>query len=313
MRIAITGAAGFIGGSVLARLVKMGVANDQVEVVALASSEESMSRIRAMHPGTECGRLQDAESLLRDCQVLLHAGWSTVPATADDDPISDLRINVEGSIGLFEQAARAGVRRVVFLSSGGTVYGEPVRLPIDEAHPLRPLGAYGASKLCVERYLAVRAKHHGLEHVILRPGNVYGRSSAHQRPQGVVEHWLKAALDGNPVEPWADLRLTRDYLHIDDLVDSVMAALHRPITHHVLNVGTGSGTALSVLAGMVASVTGRPFKVSAVRPQHRFVMTNVLDGSRIAKCWGIVPKVSLEQGLAHTWAAMNGPGGSSLT
>ncbi|MBK9175537.1 MAG: NAD-dependent epimerase/dehydratase family protein [Flavobacteriales bacterium] len=306
MRIAITGAGGFIGGSVLARLMQVGLAHERAHVAAIASSEASMHRIRALHPEVDCGRFQDSEALLRGCQVLLHAGWSTVPATAETDPLGDLRDNVEGSINVFEQAARMGVRRIVFLSSGGTVYGAPIRLPIDEAHPLRPQGAYGASKLCVERYLAVRAKHHGIEHVILRPSNVYGRSAAHDRPQGVVEHWLKAALVGVPVEPWADLRLTRDYLHIDDLVDALVAALHLPIKHNVLNVGTGRGTELSRMAEMVSSATGRQFKVSSVRPQHRFVMANVLDGSRIAECWGIIPRVSLEQGLARTWAAMNG-------
>lgn len=305
MRIAITGAGGFIGGSLLSRLVQEGLDGGQVELVALASSVGSMHGIQSRHPAVACGLLHDAEPTLAGCQVLVHAGWATVPATAEADPLNDLRENVEGSIRLFEQAARAGVRRIVFMSSGGTVYGDPLRLPIDETHPLRPAGVYGASKLCVERYLAVRAKHHGFEHVILRPGNVYGRATAHERPQGVVEHWLKAVLVGVTVEAWADMRLTRDYVHITDLVDVLIAALNHPITHHVLNVGTGRGTELSSLAEMITAVTGRPFGYSTAHAQRPAVMTNVLDSSRLRECWGLSPRIDLEEGLARTWSFMN--------
>lgn len=309
VKLVLTGAGGFIGGAVLHRCTTDAVAGGPVHVRALVSGEAGRERIARAHPGVEALPLYrpdgsiDAEAFAGS-DVFLHAGWSSVPATAGADPAEDLRSNVEGGLRSIEAAAAAGVRRIVFLSSGGTVYGEPRHLPIREDHPMVPENSYGAAKLCLERYLGVRAAHHGMEHVVLRPGNVYGRPRAHERPQGVVEHWMMALLRGAPLEAWNDLAMVRDYLYIDDLVDAIMAALHRPLRSTVLNVGTGIGTDLRTLAELLQEVAGRKAPVIVRSSVKGTITANVLDASRLREEWGIAPRVGLREGAARTWAGL---------
>lgn len=307
--IAITGGGGFIGGRFIARSISQGIGGVQWWLRALASSEASRQRIAAAHPAAEAHLLPIGDEArlaerLHGAQVLLHAGWSTVPATADGDPLADLRENGEGSLRLFRAAIRAGVRRIVFISSGGTVYGEAQQTLITEAHPLHPVGAYGASKLIAERYLSAMAQHAGVEHVILRPSNVYGRDQAHDQPQGVVEHWLRAALRGQDGATWNSLDTERDYLHIDDLLTALDLAVWAPVQHGVLNVGTGKGTTLAALASLVGETAGHPFRVVEQPMPQAAVRRNVLDAGRIRACWGWSPQVSLAEGLRRAWAAL---------
>ena len=292
--IAITGGSGFIAGRFIARSMVQGIGGERWHLRALAASEASRQRIAAAHPAAEALLLPSGSEAqlverLRGVRVLLHAGWSTVPATADLDPITDLRQNGEGALRLFRAAISAGVRRIVFISSGGTVYGEAEQPLITEAHPLHPVGAYGASKLIAERYLTAMAHHAGVEHVILRPSNVYGRDQAHDQPQGVVEHWLRAALRGQDGATWNSLDTERDYLHIDDLLTALDLAVSAPLRHSVLNVGTGKGTTLAALAGLIGEAAGHPFRVVEQRMPQAAVRRNVLDAGRIRACWGWSP------------------------
>lgn len=311
--IAITGGSGFIAGRFIARSMVQGIGGERWHLRALAASEASRQRIAAAHPAAEALLLPSGSEAqlverLRGVRVLLHAGWSTVPATADLDPITDLRQNGEGALRLFRAAISAGVRRIVFISSGGTVYGEAEQPLITEAHPLHPVGAYGASKLIAERYLTAMAHHAGVEHVILRPSNVYGRDQAHDQPQGVVEHWLRAALRGQDGATWNSLDTERDYLHIDDLLTALDLAVSAPLRHSVLNVGTGKGTTLAALAGLIGEAAGHPFRVVEQRMPQAAVRRNVLDAGRIRACWGWSPQVSLAEGVRRAWAALAATG-----
>ncbi len=314
--VAVTGGSGFIAGRFITHVLEHGVPGCRASVRALVSSESARLRVSAVHPGLEAGLMPAGDdAALRDglsgAQVLLHAGWSTVPATADLDPIGDLRANVEGSLRLFRAAIASGVRRIVFISSGGTVYGEAGRLPITEEQPVRPTGAYGASKLCVERYLAAMAGHAGIEHLILRPSNVYGRARAHDQPQGVIEHWMQAALAGQEGTTWSDLAVERDYLHIDDMVRALLLAIAAPIAHPVLNVGTGRGTTLGELATLIGAISGRPFHVAAPALPKAAIRRNVLDAGLIGSCWGWRTRVSLEEGLQRMFEVLNSPPGAA--
>lgn len=308
MKLILTGASGFIGGALVDRLINGTAGMEPGAIRALVSGPAGIRSLAGRFPGLRTISMQDPAVPLHEafsgCDTFLHAGWSTVPSTAEADPLADLRTNVAGGVQLIEAAAAAGVRRIVFLSSGGTVYGEPLRLPIPEEHPTDPMNSYGAGKLSLEHYLAVRSTHHGIEHVILRPSNVYGRSSVHGRPQGVVEHWMMALIRSLPQHTWNDPRMVRDYLFIDDLLDAIEASLHRPLQSHVFNVGTGIGTSLERLAALMGAVTGCAMDLRMEPHSGPVVGANVLDASRIAAQWGVVPRISLEEGLARTWKGL---------
>lgn len=309
LTVAVTGASGFIGGALVARLWAQGADGRPARVRPMASSPESVARVQSRFAGLPVTMLQglDAEglrSLFEGVHVFVHAGWSSVPSTAERDPLGDLRTNVEGSLRLFQAALLAGVRRIVFLSSGGTVYGEPRWSPITEDHPTEPVGVYGASKLCAERYLVALARTHGAESVVLRPANVYGRSMAHDKPQGVVENWMARLRQGADLECWNDPRMVRDYIHVDDLVDALVAALHRPVKETVLNVGTGHGTDLRQLAGLLERITGHTARLRTMDTVYPALSINVLDNAKLRQVLGTAPQIALEEGLARTWATL---------
>lgn len=309
MRLALTGGSGFIGGRFVESALREGIAGRSPSILALTSSEESAGRVLSKHPAARAIPLPglDHDSLIeamRGCEALIHAAWSTVPAEAERDPLKDLHVNVESSIKLFQAAIAAGVRRIVFISSGGTVYGEPRWSPITEDHPLLPLSAYGTSKLCAEHYLLSLARAARIEALVLRPANVYGRDRSHDKPQGVVEHWLARLRAGQELISWNDTSVVRDYIHVDDVTAALIASLHRPVVEPFVNVGTGIGTSLSDLAELMQRVTGITVRLTASASHHPALSRNVLSTALMEKCLGIAPRVSLEEGIARTWASI---------
>jgi UDP-glucose 4-epimerase len=241
---------------------------------------------------------------MKNADVVVHAGWSRVPSTAMLDPRADLRENVDLGLELMNAAGTAGIGKFVFLSSGGMVYGDPIRSPMDESHPTRPVSAYGASKLCFEQYLRTRAAYFGFERVVLRPSNVYGNEGGPTKPQGVIEHWLTRIGRGQALEVWNGLQIRRDYLHIDDLVDVMMRVLSAPVPEGTLNVGTGVGTSLAELVELMRDVTG-----SNIRVEHKGTMgqgspANVLDPQRCMDRLDWRPVVDLRSGLERLWPVL---------
>lgn len=307
-RIAITGASGFIGGAFLAdRLEHTGT----YEVRALVSRPGSEAVLRQRHPRAAImpytiGAGDVLAEPLQQCDVLVHCGWSSVPGTATQDIHADLRSNVEGSLKLFRAAASAGVRRIVFLSSGGTVYGDTDVSPIPESQPPMPIGAYGAAKLCAERYLEVIADHYGLAHCILRPGNVHGRTDGGARPQGVVEQWMLRAISDTPIDVWGDTGTIRDYVHISDMVQALHLAVRADGPSGTFNVGTGVGTTLTTVLEELASLKGKLPAVNYHGAVPGTVPSNVLDTTLASEVLGFRARTTLREGMRHTWQRLTG-------
>jgi UDP-glucose 4-epimerase len=303
MKVVLTGASGFMGGAFLSRLL---LDTRVKEVVLLAGSEDSVSSLRTDYPGLQVAGPwpvggPGTDEALHNADVLFHFAWSTMPSTAAADPLRDIRENVMSGFSLLDRVVAKGVKRFVFLSSGGTVYGEAQYLPIDEGHPTMPMTPYGISKLSFEHYLRQHADRHGYGHLVLRPGNVYGNLRAEGRPQGVIEHWLKRLSGDRPLEVWNELSLVRDYVYIDDMVDVLERVLDGPAVRGAVNVGTGVGTSLEALAGLMARVTGRSLQLTAAQVPVRAVGANILHTGRLMDMFGLVPSTPLAVGVERLW------------
>lgn len=202
---------------------------------------------------------------------------------------------------MLELCRKTGPSRVVFLSSGGTVYGVSDEAPIPETHPTRPISDYGRIKLATEKCIARVAETNGLEYLILRGANGYGEYQDPMRNQGVVNVFLRQLARNSPIEIWGGLQTVRDYLYAGDMARAIERAAASPVTGEILNVGSGRGVALETLLQMIKTVTGTSPVLIQRAARMDDVPENTLDVAKIERVLGWRPEVNLESGIARTW------------
>jgi UDP-glucose 4-epimerase len=244
------------------------------------------------------GLIQEA---VEGMEVVFHLVSTTLPKTSNDDPIYDVRSNLIDTLQLLEACVEAGVRKVVFASSGGTVYGEPQTMPITEDHPTNPITSYGIVKLAIEKYLGLFNHLHSLDYTVLRISNLYGPYQNPVGQQGAVTVFLHRLHAGRPITIWGDGSVVRDYLYVADLVEALKLAAEAETRQKVFNVGSGRGTSLNELVAIIAEVTGERPHVEYVAGRALDVPANVLDvtGAREALDW--IPRSEITEGIGRTW------------
>jgi UDP-glucose 4-epimerase len=242
----------------------------------------------------------DLARALSGIEVVFHLISTTLPKPSNDNPVYDVETNLVGSLRLLELCRAHRVRKVVFSSSGGTVYGVPASVPIAEAHPTEPLCSYGIQKLAIEKYLQLEHALHGLDYCILRPSNPYGERQRTDVAQGAIAVFLERALRGEPIEIWGDGSVVRDYVYVGDVAEAFVRAVSYEGAQRVFNVGSGAGTSLKELIEKIGVLLGRKLAVD-YRPARRVdVPVNVLDASAAARHLGWRPRTPLAQGLQRT-------------
>ncbi len=238
---------------------------------------------------------------VRGADVVFHLLGGSDPASSSRDPAGALREAVL-SVQLLDICRGAGVGRVVFVSSGGTVYGVPRAVPIAEDAPTEPISAYGIGKLAIEKYLGMYAHFYGLRSVVLRPANPYGPYQSPTRRQGIVPAMIASALSGRELEVWGDGRAVRDFLYVGDLARALLAAAAYDGPRRVFNVGSGVGRSLLEVAELVAAVVGRKVPIVHRPARSVDVPVNVLDITRIEHTLGWRPDTEWIHGLRTTAA-----------
>ncbi|MBX3673059.1 MAG: NAD-dependent epimerase/dehydratase family protein [Burkholderiales bacterium] len=296
MRCLVLGGTGFIGGRLTAALRAAGSA-----VRVLSRSPAGPAAVPGAHylaaDFLDAGAVRAA---VEGIEVVFHLVGTSLPAGSNADPQADVRGNLLGTLGLLEACRDAGVRRVVFVSSGGTVYGEPRTLPVAETHPTDPLCSYGITKLAIEKYLRLFHRLHGQDYRVLRLANPYGPGQRTDRRQGVVTTFLQRAMHGEPLEIWGDGAVVRDFVYIADAVDALQLAAVHEGPDRVFNIGSGSGLSLRDVVAATGELLGRPLEV-AYRPGRAWdVPANVLDIALAREKLGWEPRTGFTQGLVAT-------------
>jgi UDP-glucose 4-epimerase len=197
-----------------------------------------------------------------------------------------------------------GVRKIVFISSGGTVYGPPTYLPIDEKHPTEPQVSYGIPKLMIEKYLLMYQHLHGIKANILRVTNPYGERQRVETAQGAVGVFLNRALQGQPIDIWGDGSVTRDYIHVSDVAEAFAKAAAYDGPESVFNISSGTGTSLNELVGQLEKVLGKEIRRNYLPGRSFDVPVRVLCNQRARRGLDWNPAISLEEGLQRTVAWM---------
>lgn len=305
MRTLVTGGAGFIGSTLVDRLLAEGHEVDVIDDLS-SGSLANLADARAAAGGALTIhqldiRLPETQELItrRRPAVIFHLAAQIDVRVSVDRPVFDADVNVIGSLRVLEGARAAGTDRVVFAASGGTLYGDvdPADLPVRESHPQRPTSPYGVSKKAVIDYLVAYRELHALEYSALALGNVYGPRQDPHGEAGVVAIFAAALTEGRPVTIYGDGEQTRDYLYVDDVVDAFARAATRG-GGLVCNIGTGRETSVNELYRTMAGAAGIEAAPLHAPARQGELLRNSLDSSRAAIHLGWQPWTSLPEGTA---------------
>ena len=258
MKCVIFGGGGFIGSTIADRLLKDGHELRIFERPRVVPYREFESSEKVEWMTGDFSSTHDVSDAVDGADVVLHLVSTTLPKGSNDDPIYDVQTNVVASLQMLNAMVARKVGRIVFISSGGTVYGNPVYLPIDEKHPTDPLVSYGITKLAIEKYLHLFEHLHGIKAISLRVANPYGERQRIETAQGAVGVFLHRAISGIPLDIWGDGTVTRDYIHVSDVAEAFVQAIDYRGAKRTFNISSGVGVSLNELIGMMEVVLGRP-------------------------------------------------------
>jgi UDP-glucose 4-epimerase len=285
---------GFISTALIRRLVEHGRC---VHVVTRKAPVESIPGIVS-----HIGDVSDAtllQKLERDCGTVIYLASTTTPGTSANCPVMELD-NLRPMLHLLEVVKSWQDMHLIFLSSGGTVYGNPLHNPVAENAPLSPLSYHGAAKVALEGFLnAFRAK--GRAVTILRPSNSYGPEQSLRQAFGLIRTVLQHVLDGTTMEIWGDGENVRDFVYVKDVADAIIAAVNAPMDSGTYNVGSGKGHTVNRVLTIAERICGAPVQVKHREARSADVREVVLDVSRIRERLGWQPRISLEEGILQTW------------
>lgn len=301
-RTLVVGGAGFIGSHLTQLLARMG--GRQITVLGRSAAPRFPLPENVGYIKGNVGDIEILVPLLEDCDEVIDLAYASVPKTSFDDPTNDVLENLPPSVTLLRQCVKHGVKRVLLVSSGGTVYGNPHYLPIDEGHPTDPISPYGITKLALEKYAQFFNRIEGLPVVIVRPGNPYGPNQLGMLQQGFIGASIDAVLNNKTINVFGKRGTVRDYIFIDDLSRGLVAALMSGETGKIYNIGTGIGyDNLAVLHILNEIVSKDGLAVNWYNePQRSYDVTeNVLSAARLTHVSGWRPEADLRRGLQLSW------------
>lgn len=307
MKITVLGGGGFIGSAIVDRLLQdrhelRVFERPRVEPYRRFGSDERVEWLTG-----DLMNVHDVPTALDGADVVVHLVSTTTPGNSNVDMAYDVTTNLVPSLQLLEAVVARGVRKIVFISSGGTVYGCPTYLPIDEKHPTEPRVSYGISKLAIEKYLLLYQHLHGIKVNILRVANPYGERQRVATGQGAIAAFLTRAIEGQPLEIWGDGSATRDYLYVGDVAEAFACAVSYEGSKSVFNVSSGLGTSLNDLILQIETILGRDVTRRYLPARPFDVPVSILANSLAREEMGWQPRVSLGDGLTRTaaWVRAN--------
>lgn len=300
--IGVYGADGFIGQHLVRRLIGRG---SQVRAVSRRFDRDFSDEIegKADIVVADLSQPLAMASSLQDVNTVVQLMSSSSPGLRNDHAVADIAENVVPHVEFLENCLSAGVKRYVFISSGGTVYGPNAPVPTPETAPTNPISSHGLTKLVVEKYIQMHGHVDGLEYVILRVANPFGPGQTFRKGQGlvpaIIDRWQKQ----QPVRIFGDGAARRDYIFIDDVIDAIEAATALPgQPQMILNVGSGETRSVNEVVEAIEAATGSALKREYVEARSTDVDVACLDITRAREVLNWAPKTEFRQGMMRTVA-----------
>lgn len=306
MRCTIFGGGGFIGSAIADRLLLDGHKLRIFERPRVEPYRKFLDTEQVEWTTGDLLSVHDVSAAVEGSDAVIHLVSTTLPKSSNDDPVYDVQTNLVATLQLLDVMVAKQVGRILFISSGGTVYGRPAYVPVDEAHPTEPEVSYGIVKLAIEKYLLMYQRLHGIRATILRVANPFGERQRIETAQGAVGVFLHRALKGQPIEIWGDGSATRDFIYISDVANAFATALTYEGSSSVFNVGSGTGTSLNQLIAEIEAVLGVAVERKHLPGRPIDVPVSILDNQLARREFGWEPQVGLREGLAKTAGWMQG-------
>lgn len=296
MKVLITGGSGFLGRNLIERLI-----HEDHEVSCL--DRYIAPFLEEYGVRTIQGDIYEqvaVEESVKDMDVVVHMACTSLPKTSNDDPYFDVLTNVGGTIRLLDCAVKNKIKKFVFISSGGTVYGSPQEIPIKETHQTNPECSYGITKLTIEKYLQLYMEQKGLQTCTLRLANPYGKYQRYKAIQGVIPVFCYKALQEEPIQIWGDGTVKRDFVAIEDTIRAISMAIESPMATGVFNIGGGKAFSLNELLDFIENIVGKKIVREYGDPRPFDVPISYLDISKAEKVLGWKPEIDIETGIRNT-------------
>jgi UDP-glucose 4-epimerase len=302
-KILVLGADGFIGSNLVKYLQK----EKKYKIFAfdlfkdgISKNIQSFDDDLVMIQGNFLNK-DDIRKSLVGIDYIFHFVSLTTPGTSMNDPLIDINTNIVGTINLLEGCVKARIKRIIFPSSGGAIYGNQKKGTYNEEHNVKPISPYAISKLAIEKYLEYYKVHHGLEYLILRYSNPYGPGQNIIGSQGIIPIFLNLIKQKNPIKIFGDGNNLRDYIYIDDVVAITSDIFSRKNKFNIYNIGSGTGTSINEIANIMEKVTNMKVMRDYILNRDIDVKSVTLDIRRIKRELKIKKFTSLKFGIEKTW------------
>ncbi|MFX0086313.1 MAG: GDP-mannose 4,6-dehydratase [Candidatus Hodarchaeota archaeon] len=301
MKYLVTGGAGFVGSHLIEHLI-----SEKNEIVCLddfstgkrANLAEFVERISISEGDIRNPQL--VMKALKDVDYVYHLAAQISVNRSTKEPLFDASVNIEGMINLLEAVRKSSVKRIIYVSTGGAIYGEPDVLPASEETREEPISPYGISKLVAEKYMKWFHNVYGISYSIIRPANIFGPRQDPLGEAGVISIFLGRIKSNSPVEIFGDGKDTRDYIYVNDIVSICIKAMNSKV-NDIFNAGTGKQTNLLELVEIIKKVTRNQVKVQFSNPRPGDVHHISLDASKAMRELHWTPTTDLLTGIKETW------------
>lgn len=298
----IYGGAGFIGSHIAENLLENNLEITIFDKLNASKKnvEHILDKIRFIE-GDFSNEI-DIRDSLKGINYVIHLVSSTLPADSNLNPNYDVETNLLSSLNLFEECSRQKIQKIIFISSGGTVYGNPLKLPIKEDHPTDPTCSYGITKLAIEKYLALYKILKGTDYNILRFSNPFGERQNPKTGQGLIANLLYKIKHKQTIEVWGDGKIVRDYFYIKDGAKAIYLAINNKSGVSTFNIGAGKGYSINRILDKFRKILRLDFDVKYTKARKFDVLKNVLDISRAKEILKWKPETNFDEAIKKTWS-----------
>jgi UDP-glucose 4-epimerase len=298
MKILVTGGCGFIGSHIVDAYLDMGHKVAVIDNLSTGDIKNLNSRAKFFKEDI-CNKNIKKIFEQEKFDIINHHAAQINVRTSVDDPIFDANVNIMGSLNLLDLAMKYSIKKFIFASSGGAVYGEPDRFPITEDFSINPTSPYGLSKATIERYVLIFSKLKNFDYVIFRYSNVYGPRQISKSEAGVISIFIEQILNSRKCIVFGDGNQTRDYVYVNDVINANIEALE--CKSAILNIGTGIETSVNDLINILSDITKKNVDHEHDAPRSGDVFRNIVDAARAATTIHWMPKTTLKQGIKKTF------------